>query len=341
MGKKSPGEQKTYALIVHKNEQTMSLAPLQSQYNFNLRYTPWQDDESILEQEYNQISMGEGKTDLVNSKDDDDEEGLFEEELDTPDPDNPFDYRHFLKNFTQKAQDSPATPAAIPKALERIKDSRPQQRTRPASSAAPTPRPKASVGKPLPKVRVQRRASVKQSVPEQSTADDDGLTIEFDIDSKSRKKRFLGTPLSGRPVSLRSITASGSPAGFAASPLSQVNASEADDGYMNDLEIQENRHRDRNDAAEEDDDQEQDEEDDQDMDVDDLQLASPSEETARLDYSNSLDVNDEALEAELALALELADEDDADLENQHDITLVGSDVPPMVEQESESESEEE
>jgi len=115
--------------------------------------------------------------------------------------------------------------------------------------------------------------------------------------------------------------------------LSQVNASEADDGYVDDLGIEGDGYRDQNDMAGEDDEQKEEEGDATDTDVDGIQLPPPIAGIAALEHSNSVDVNDDALEAELALALELADEDE--------VELADTNVSVLVEQESESESEEE
>lgn len=310
--------------MVIGDEQKMTLEPVESEYGFNLRCAPWQVDEDIMVRDYPQIDIAGDETPTAHQSDpQSEEEELFGEELPEPDPENKFDYRHFLSNFLKSPQSSPAVQASAPRALERLKDLKPHKPVSPAASSLSTStvtKTKPSVRKPLPKVRVQRRASVKQPSPEHSDVDDGGLTVEFDTDSRPRKKQFLGTPLSGRPVSLRSIANSNSPASFAASPLSQVNASE----------------------REEDNDIDSDEEDNQaDEDIEMMQLPSPAAAVpAALEHSDSVDVNDDALEAELALALEQADDNDGDDE---DAMPAESAIPTSQNraQESDSESEEE
>lgn len=321
-----------YSLVFHGDEQKMTLDHIQSQYNFNLRSAPWQTDGDILTQDYSQLAMADEESlDAYHIADmQSEEEDLVGEDLPALDSNNSFDYRHFLSNFLHSSRPSPVTPAAIPKALERVKDNISKKRTPVATSILSTSKPsktKAPARKPLPKVRVQRRASVKQPSPEHSDIDDGGLTIEFDTDSRSRKKQLLGTSLSGQPVSLRSIASSNSPASFVASPLWQVNASERDEDHESNVEDEEGNY---------------DETGDEDIEM--MQLPSPAAAIrAAMEHQGSLDVDD-ALEAELALALEQAEDDEEILNDDGEGVVAADSTVPLTQvrvEDSESESEEE
>src|SRR5579871_5069889 len=78
----------SYVLIFDQTKQTCTLEHLSSSFDLNLESTPVEQSASKLQERYPYIpSLTEPTEDQSNTFDDDAE----------PDPDNPFDYRHFLK----------------------------------------------------------------------------------------------------------------------------------------------------------------------------------------------------------------------------------------------------
>lgn len=160
---------KSYVLIFNQDTQTCTLEPLSSTYNFNIHSTPWESSSSKLVQQYPQLQAKEedhpGLDDADNI-----EEGVSDEE---PDPDNPYDYRHYI-NIARDVSPTPSpllrptntgnTPglhSARPKPTAEAKPrSRPATKTDPLRPAQRKPISKAPQ-RPTPTVRLDRRASTR------------------------------------------------------------------------------------------------------------------------------------------------------------------------------------
>ncbi|OJD34838.1 ell-associated factor [Diplodia corticola] len=110
---------KTYVLVFDKDTQTATLEPLDETYAFNLKSTPWESDQAKLAEKYQLVRPRNEKPDrdaVANDSADDlfsdgsatprsTAESMFGggslSEEDEPDENNPFDFRHFLKDAEQ------------------------------------------------------------------------------------------------------------------------------------------------------------------------------------------------------------------------------------------------
>lgn len=318
------------------------LDELEFQYAFNLVSAPWEKDAEKLAAQYKQIPV-QPEND-IDTEITGDEEGLFEEEDSGPDPDNPFDYRHYLNGLPDlpgehKAASTAGTPLLAasrattslkPALARRLSDhSRQPQKPRTAQTSRPPP---------PPQVRLERRASAKRSSPvpsEPEEEDDDGdLVIDMGEGYQPKKKsRTLLTPFTaGRPISLRSAAASASPALSAMHSPAQRDAG-AGSGYEEDDEGE------GDEVDEMDVDGEAEVEHESNEDVDELALDSPvplEDKTAPVARRQSTWDADE--EAELQAKLEQALEDEFDEDEEE---AVQAPIVHVQAQESEEESEEE
>jgi len=96
------------ALIYDSVNGSLTLDKIDSEFNFNLRSTPTNKDGASLAAQYPQLDTG------LQEAEEGDEEGLFDEnggsqdpDSEEPDPNNPYDYRHFLKSARPRHSPSP------------------------------------------------------------------------------------------------------------------------------------------------------------------------------------------------------------------------------------------
>lgn len=286
----------TYLLVFNGEQRTCDLEPLTSRLDFNMTSAPWERDPARLAEQYRAVDSDNERQSSAEPTASSGGEDLSGNESDTPpDASNPFDYRHYLSAIPG------ATAAVTVASTQAISGSSPA--VTPMSRLTPTtkttmqravPRKELLARKPkplpmAPKVRLERRASIRQRSPAPSDADDGGLTIEMDEGIRPRKRptTFLGTGQSRRPISLRSAANSASPA-IHASPSGQ----EAGSGSEEDAE---------------------DELGHSDADVDVLALPSPAIADGGQAQREDMEMADDEidLEAEFEQALQSAAEDEA------------------------------
>ena len=199
------------ALIYDSKTQAFTLDKIDTSFRFNLRSTPSNKNAANLATQYPQLETGlpapgNGQDDLF-------DEGSINGDADMgreADPNNPYDYRHFLKPAQQRL--SP-TPEPSPMPNHNFNSS--------PVLTGHTPRP--SKAKPRPKAPSRSR-HVSPSPREEADADneesenDDPLEIIDDSKPKNERpsRRFLaglneGFRGSSEPRSLRSVASSMSP----------------------------------------------------------------------------------------------------------------------------------
>jgi len=229
----------SYILRLDPEGSSLILDRLEADYAFNLVSAPWEKDSQKLATQYQQIAKG----DVALNEDSAEDEGLFDDDISEPDPDNPFDYRHYLNGLPEipgraRSVSAASTPVLAP--------TKPTTRTQLAANRSPAPqskhapKPRSARVPPPPQVRLERRASEKRPPPSASDDerasnnddDDGGLEIDMGDGYQPKKKRAVDPArLLGRPISLRSAAASASP-GYAYSPAPP----EAGSGYEEDNE---------------------------------------------------------------------------------------------------------
>ncbi|MCJ1226807.1 hypothetical protein MMC12_003461 [Toensbergia leucococca] len=173
-----------HALIFSPTSQSFNLTRITDTLNFNLRSTPTTRSAKTLSTLYPSLDPTVSSPETSGG-----EEDLFDDtSSQTGDPDNPYDYRHFLK---QHNSPSPEQVPTVP--------SPPRRQSR---STKPKPRPH----------RAPRSASPREEADaDNEDSDDGGLTI---VDDSKPKRRFDAAfnVTSNGPISLRSAASSISPA---------------------------------------------------------------------------------------------------------------------------------
>ncbi|KAK4569327.1 hypothetical protein LTR86_003089 [Recurvomyces mirabilis] len=261
----------SYVLVI-KDGKDAVLEKLSADWVFNLTSTPKQHDNDVLQEQYPHISL--------NDEADEDLFGDQDEDKETPiDPDNPFDYRHYLKTASEAKSrpvetegprstlgtpqhPRPASATPISRPVRRTADSAlvPQKKRKiqtnpaaagsakrtkvadsPATASAKTKPTKTQTSRsnePPPKIRVDRKASVRQLDDE----DDDGeLVLENgDSTSKGTSRNAMSLALSGQlgeaPISLHSAAntpnshIAGSPAPIRPDDIEEEEAEEEENG---------------------------------------------------------------------------------------------------------------
>lgn len=208
-GSQQPSE--AVALIYDPNTQSFTLDKIDTTFRFNLRSTPSNKNAASLATQYPQLETGltapeHIEDDLFDEGSANDGEDLTRE----ADPNNPYDYRHFLKPAQQRPSPTPE-PSPIPN--HNIE-----------SSPIPTshhPRPSKPKHRSKPP---QKSRNVSQNLREEADADnedsdnDDPLEIIDDSKPKNERpsRRFLAGLNEGfrggsEPRSLRSVASSMSP----------------------------------------------------------------------------------------------------------------------------------
>lgn len=193
-------------LIFDPEAKAYTLDKLNTDFAFNLCSTPLNKSAKSLATQYPQLETTAPAPDS-------DDEDIFDDEAAEADPDNPFDYRHYLKH-----QQSPSlepielesrgpTPSPSPRPSPQPENILQQTRIEPAK-----PKPK-----PWPKHRPQPKRPASPPPREEADADneesedDGGLEVIMDPSNKPRH-RFNTIRSGEQPRSLRSAASSASPA---------------------------------------------------------------------------------------------------------------------------------
>lgn len=185
----------------------MTLDQLDTHFDFNLQSMPTNSDSQELGKRYPHIGTEQPGHEASVGEDAAIDE--VEKDEDVADPNNPYDYRHFLQEANRRRTPSPET--------RTYPGSSPAQRPSAVSSPAVRPSRPATKPKPRPKPQQKRRASPPpREEADADNEDSDGdLIIEMEPGTK-RKNRFMGAfdrdITSNGPVSLRSAASSMSPA---------------------------------------------------------------------------------------------------------------------------------
>ena len=231
------GEQqasRTAALIYDPSNGSFTLDKIVSEFNFNLRSTPTNNDAASLASQYPQLGRGlqesnEDEADLLNEH----PEG-HDPDSEPPDPKNPYDYRHFLNSTRPGRSPSPELPHLATPTPSHNAVSSPivvgSSFSRPSHSSKPIkrrshPRPR----QPSPNPREEADADNEESEA------DDVLTIDMG-DSTTEKNRPWRSVLgalneggrSSGPISLRSAASSMSPSLRGDSDVEEEKQSNAD-----------------------------------------------------------------------------------------------------------------
>lgn len=179
-----------YVLIPDENGDGYTLEKLTSAHDFNLTSTPWEADVHKLSQQYPQLGEGAQVQPDEDLFGDEDVNGDAE-----PDPDNPFDFRHYVDAAEEPPQPSPAldpqrsttatpvvsqapskTSTPIARPAKKTSALVPQQRKpKPKPQAPATDKeqsqtkrvrlsPEVERTKEVPTVRLDRRASTKPAL---------------------------------------------------------------------------------------------------------------------------------------------------------------------------------
>ncbi|MCJ1396920.1 hypothetical protein MMC11_000111 [Xylographa trunciseda] len=185
------------ALIFDPETQSFILDRIDADFAFNLRSTPKNKSAKSLAAQYTQLETN--APDPVSE-----EEDLFAE-AEQADPDNPYDYRHYLKR----------PPSSSPEPIElgsRNPSPRPSPQQSPVREVRQNPKPKS-------KPRQHRPQAARASTPPREEADadneesedDGGLTVIMDPSNKPRHRFNANFNRNEPPRSLRSAASSVSP----------------------------------------------------------------------------------------------------------------------------------
>lgn len=208
-GTQQPSE--AVALIYNPNTETFTLDRIDTAFRFNLRSTPSNKDAASLATQYPQLETGPSA--FGNVEDDLFDEGSTHDDEDLAreaDPNNPYDYRHFLRPSQQRLSPTPE-PSPMP---NHNSNSSPNLTGHPPSLSNPKPR-----SKPPPRSR-----HLSPELREEADADNEDSEVDDSLeiidDSKPNNDRpsrhFLAGLNEGfrggsEPRSLRSVASSMSP----------------------------------------------------------------------------------------------------------------------------------
>lgn len=216
-GRQRPTE--ACVLIYDPTAQSITLDRLDTEFTFNLQSTPANDDAQSLAKQYPHIKTEESENEPDAAGGVPGSDGQETEAA--GDPNNPYDYRHFLHQSKRRRTSSPEPRpnlAASPVQRSTIGSS---PASRPSSRPPrPAAKPSRPAVKPKPRPRPQKKRPPSPPPREEADADnedsdDGGLTIEMEPDMR-RRNRFMGAfdhdITANGPVSLRSAASSMSPA---------------------------------------------------------------------------------------------------------------------------------
>ena len=198
-----------YVLIYEPETKSFLLDKITTEFNFNLRSTPMNKSAKALASQYPQLETS--APDASSSEDE-----MLDREEEAADPDNPYDWRHFIKQVRKSAAESvemPRRSLTPPIAMPVRRPSRPKNKQRPYSrpqARQPTPSP--------PKEEADadnEDSSLDTDAEGEVDEDNGGLTIEIESIPKPRHQLGPAFPRvhGDGPVSLRSAATSVSPMG--------------------------------------------------------------------------------------------------------------------------------
>lgn len=201
-----------FALVYDPDTQSFSLDRIDADFRFNLKATPSNKDTASLVARYEQLDTGV-------SQQPDNEADLFDEsaadvdpDTEPPDPNNPYDYRHFLNRARTGHSPSPA-PSLVSTPMPNHTLSSPvltsSSYTRPPRPSKPKSRDHARPRHLSPNPREEADADNEAS-------DNDVLTIDMGdpvLNSQSKPWRHVLSKLNeggmrSGPISLRSAASS-------------------------------------------------------------------------------------------------------------------------------------
>lgn len=137
-----------YILTLSEDGQTYTLDALGAEYNFNMVSAPWEQDSARLAEQYKQIPEQDEEQDddayQENGHDHNVVNGNADHDPDAPDPDNPYDYRHYIDTLSTLTVPSSSILPADSRAASTANT--PMMRAWTGASPAPTPRPHTSNG---------------------------------------------------------------------------------------------------------------------------------------------------------------------------------------------------
>ncbi|KAH0562920.1 hypothetical protein GP486_002503 [Trichoglossum hirsutum] len=225
VGGRSSASPSSYALIYDSAKDGFILDKVDSNFNFNLTSTPWEEDPQRLIHQYPQLSLRDedpnsGEDSLFS---DDDGDGEFEDG--EPQEKNPYDFRHFLKkrrtsslegSVDDTQQETPAsrvtTPNPTPKVLHRPAAVSVKRKLPPKTKNKPAPQPQKPAPSPprdssdlsslgnvtSPEAMIETADFEEPEPPDDADEQEEqevkygGLTIEIDSDDDTQQKRRLG-----------------------------------------------------------------------------------------------------------------------------------------------------
>ncbi|KAI9856745.1 MAG: hypothetical protein M1813_008782 [Trichoglossum hirsutum] len=222
VGGRSSTSSNSYALIYDSAKDSFVLDKVDSNFNFNLTSTPWEEDPQRLIQQYPQLSLrdedpGSGEDSLFS----DDDDGAEFDEDGEPQEKNPYDFRHFLKKRRTSSLEGSVDDIQQEAPPSRVTTPNPTLRTlhRPAAAGVKRKPPPKNKNKPAPQPQKPPPSPPRDSSDlssldnvsspeamievEDPEAPDDvdeqeqevkysGLTIEMDSDDDTPQKRRLG-----------------------------------------------------------------------------------------------------------------------------------------------------
>ncbi|KAF2267180.1 hypothetical protein CC78DRAFT_530980 [Lojkania enalia] len=199
---------KSYVLIFDAATQKATLEPLTSTYTFNISTKNRADISTTHTKIYPKKKKSEAQDATVGVDDLFDETGAQDNENDDPDPNNPYDFRHFLRKDGEKRGDESeyATPSS------------PDYRTgtgsalntpllparKPTTTTALKPQPKAAAPKPRkrkspeadPLVSKPRTATTTKKTPAPTVRLERRATAKTDASSATARKKAAPAPSS-------------------------------------------------------------------------------------------------------------------------------------------------
>ncbi len=204
------------ALVYDPNTQSFTLDRLDTDFRFNLQSTPSNKDTASLAARHEQLDTGISQS--VNNNEDD----LFDEnaadhdpDTDPPDPNNPYDYRHFLNRARAGHSPSPA-PSSVSTPVPNHNQSLPNLA---GSSQIRPPRPLKAKNRDNPRPRHLSPNPREEADADNEASDNDVLTIDMGDEvrnSRNKPWRHVFSKLNeggmrSGPISLRSAASSMSP----------------------------------------------------------------------------------------------------------------------------------
>lgn len=276
-GTQQPSE--SYALIYDSVKQSFTLDRVSNDFTFNLRSTPTVKSSKALADTYPHLDTG--VSDPESSSDDFEDNDL---DCSGADPNNPYDYRHFLNQRRTPSPVIPDLPTSAPGS--------------PPYHAAPFPKPGPVPNRASPR-RTPSPTSREEADADNEESDDGGLTIEFDPDIK-KPPRLQGKFSHNGPISLRSAASSVSPAAMVQESSESDEDEDVEEMQLetNGVEILQENEDDGEDEDEDDEDEDEDEDDEDDHEDDHEDDGEPGNE------GELEDDDDGSLAAELEQAME-------------------------------------